>query len=211
MRKFVKAFLQLLISLKDQYYIYLNRLYLWSMNINFGKNVNIRGPLTLIIRGKPGNIIIGDNFSCLGFLVLNNRENGRIEIGENVFFDKSVELCAAMDAVLKVDDSAAICARFICNAGANVYIGKMTVIASNCNINASERLRKKGIFMKHQEYMHAPITIGEDVWIGSNVSVLKGIKIGNGAIIGANAVVTSDIESNGIAAGVPAKIIKYRE
>ena len=173
--------------------------------------MQITGPVELIIRGKAKNITIGDDFVCTGGLVLNNRENGKIFMGENVFFDKNVELCAARDAIVEIKDRVTISPRFILNAGADVFIGKSTVIAANCNINASERQRKIGVEMIEQEYMHAPIIIGNDVWFGVGVSVLKGVKIGNGVIIGSNAVVSSNIEDNAIAAGVPARVIKYRE
>jgi acetyltransferase-like isoleucine patch superfamily enzyme len=52
--------------------------------------------------------------------------------------------------------------------------------------------------------------IGNDVWIGMNVTVMGGLKIGNGAIIAAHSVVTKDIPPYSIVAGVPARIIKYR-
>jgi len=52
--------------------------------------------------------------------------------------------------------------------------------------------------------------IGNDVWIGTNAVVLRGVNIGDGAVIGANAVVTKDIPPFAIAVGVPAKVIKYR-
>lgn len=52
--------------------------------------------------------------------------------------------------------------------------------------------------------------IGNDVWTGRNVTIMAGVKIGNGAIIGAGAVVTKDVPDYAIVAGVPAKIIKYR-
>uniref|UniRef100_UPI0040478E3C CatB-related O-acetyltransferase n=1 Tax=Algoriphagus sp. TaxID=1872435 RepID=UPI0040478E3C len=52
--------------------------------------------------------------------------------------------------------------------------------------------------------------IGHDVWIGENVIVLDGVKIGNGAIIAAGAVVTKDVEPYAVVGGVPAKHIKYR-
>lgn len=56
-----------------------------------------------------------------------------------------------------------------------------------------------------------PLTeIGNDVWIGNNAIIKYGIKIGDGAIIGAGAVVTKDVEPYSIVGGVPAKIIKYR-
>lgn len=54
------------------------------------------------------------------------------------------------------------------------------------------------------------IIIGNDVWIGKKVLLLPSIKIGNGAIIGAGAVVTKDVPDYAIVAGVPAKVIRYR-
>lgn len=55
-----------------------------------------------------------------------------------------------------------------------------------------------------------PTEIGNDVWIGNNVQILSGVVIGNGAIIGAGSVVTKNIPPYAIAAGSPAKVIKYR-
>ena len=54
------------------------------------------------------------------------------------------------------------------------------------------------------------VEIGNDVWIGANVKIIGGRKIGTGAIIGANAVVTKDVPDYAIVAGVPAKIIRFR-
>lgn len=54
----------------------------------------------------------------------------------------------------------------------------------------------------------APITIGDNVWCGANVTVLPGVTIGNNAVIGAGAVVTHDIPANSVAVGVPARVIR---
>lgn len=54
------------------------------------------------------------------------------------------------------------------------------------------------------------ITIGNDVWIGTHSMILGGVKIGDGAVIGAGAVVTKDVPPYAVVGGVPAKIIKYR-
>lgn len=56
--------------------------------------------------------------------------------------------------------------------------------------------------------MTKPVIIGNNVWIGSRAMILKGVKIGDGAIIAAGAVVTKDVPENTVAAGCPAKIIK---
>lgn len=54
------------------------------------------------------------------------------------------------------------------------------------------------------------VVIEDDVWIGANVTILKGVKIGTGSVVAAGAVVVRDVESNTIVGGVPAKVIKKR-
>lgn len=53
-----------------------------------------------------------------------------------------------------------------------------------------------------------PILIGSNVWLGAKATITKGVKIGDNSVIGAGAVVTSDIPPNSVAAGVPAKVIR---
>lgn len=55
-----------------------------------------------------------------------------------------------------------------------------------------------------------PLAIGNDVWIGTNATICRGVNIGDGAVIGANSVVTKDVPPYSIVVGVPAKVIKYR-
>ena len=54
------------------------------------------------------------------------------------------------------------------------------------------------------------LEIGNDVWIGCNTTILRGIRIGDGAVIGANSLVNKNVPPYAIVAGTPAKIIKYR-
>ena len=56
-----------------------------------------------------------------------------------------------------------------------------------------------------------PVSIGNDVWIGRRAIIMPGVKIGNGCIIGAGAVVTKDVPDFAVVGGVPAKVIKYRK
>lgn len=59
-------------------------------------------------------------------------------------------------------------------------------------------------------HLTPPCEIGHDVWIGSNAFIKAGVKIGIGAVVGANAMVTKDVPPYAIVGGVPAKIIRYR-
>lgn len=83
--------------------------------------------------------------------------------------------------------------------GDNVLIGHNVVLAT---LNHEENPKKRG------NLIPAPIRIGNDVWIGSNATVLAGVSIADGAIVAAGAVVTKDVAENTIVAGVPARYIR---
>jgi acetyltransferase-like isoleucine patch superfamily enzyme len=68
----------------------------------------------------------------------------------------------------------------------------------------------KGDLMRHQPSNEAEVIIGNDVWIGANSILLKGVKISDGAVVGAGSVVTRSIPSYEIWAGIPAKKISER-
>lgn len=98
----------------------------------------------------------------------------------------------------------------------NAHIGKYCSIAANINIGA-DRHPTNWLSTHPFQYNETDkfssleiTTIGNDVWIGANVVIQTGIKIGDGAIIGSSAVVTKDVPPYAIVAGVPAKIIRYR-
>jgi acetyltransferase-like isoleucine patch superfamily enzyme len=90
--------------------------------------------------------------------------------------------------------------------GADVLVAGHTAIST-----VSHRYDSLALPMNEQGLDCEPIRIEDDVWIGMNVSILKGITIGQGSIIGAGSVVTKDIPANSIAVGVPAKIVGRRD
>ena len=79
-----------------------------------------------------------------------------------------------------------------------------------------DMILKYGKYFDNAEYEESalrnnpPVVIGNDVWVGANAIILPGVTIGDGAVIAAGAVVTHNVESYAIVAGVPAKVIKYR-
>lgn len=89
--------------------------------------------------------------------------------------------------------------------GDNTLIGFESVI-----LTCTHKFDRKDIPIKEQGMFYAPVIIGKDVWIGARVMILPGIRIGDGVIVGANAVITKDIKSNTVVGGVPAKFIHNR-
>ena len=92
-----------------------------------------------------------------------------------------------------------------------ITVGDNTMIAAQCYLIDCDHGMVPGTPMCTQAQSTAPISVGEDVWLAANVTVLKGSKIGNGAVIGAKGLVKGEIPENAIAVGVPAKVLKYRD
>lgn len=91
--------------------------------------------------------------------------------------------------------------------GAKVTIGDNVFIAPNCGIYTAGHPLDIKQRVEGLEYAY-PITIGNNVWIGANVTILPGVTIGDNVTIGAGSTVTKDIPNNVLAFGNPAKIIK---
>ncbi|HOV12497.1 MAG TPA: acyltransferase [Bacteroidales bacterium] len=91
-----------------------------------------------------------------------------------------------------------------------ITIGENVMIGRELIIQTSNHGTKTDIPMIQQGMIKEPVEIGNDVWIGARVIILPGVKIGDGAVIGAGAVVTKDVESYSIVGGVPARKIGER-
>ena len=93
---------------------------------------------------------------------------------------------------------------------APVHIGDYVMIGPNTLITTvNHPISPKG--RRNHLGQAKPVTIGNDVWTGGNVTVLPGVTIGNNVVVAAGAVVTKDIPDNCIAGGVPAKVIREIE
>lgn len=103
-------------------------------------------------------------------------------------------------------------AELLGNHKSDIIIGKYCSIAPEVVIQSTNH-KIDGIStydFKEEPITKGDIVIGNDVWIGRRAIILSGVKIGDGAVIGAGAVVTKDVEPYSIVGGVPAKEIKKR-
>ena len=94
-----------------------------------------------------------------------------------------------------------------------IQIGNDVVIAKDVSfISVNHSFKKKGTKINQQGYEKTgkPIVVGNDVWIGEKAIILKGVAIGNGAVVGAGSVVTKDVPDYAVVAGNPARVITQR-
>lgn len=106
--------------------------------------------------------------------------------------------------------------------GANGFVGIGTVIVARDAVRIGrDALIAEYVTIRDQDHAFggsrptalsgfetAPITIGNNVWIGAKATVTRGVTIGDNSVIGANSVVTRDIPANVVAAGIPARVIR---
>lgn len=94
-----------------------------------------------------------------------------------------------------------------------VTIGENVMMGPECVIHTNDhKFDRIDIPMCQQGFgEEKPVTIGSDVWLGDRVVILKGVTIGNGAVLGSCSVVTKDIPEYAVAVGNPAVVKKYRK
>lgn len=89
----------------------------------------------------------------------------------------------------------------------DVYIGNHVMIAPNVTITATGHPVNPDLRRPGAQYSF-PVTIGDDVWIGSGAIILPGVTIGKNSVIGAGSVVTKDIPANVVAVGNPCRVLR---
>jgi len=92
----------------------------------------------------------------------------------------------------------------------SIEIGRRCMIGPHCYITDGDHSKEPGLPVQAQPMRTAPVVLEDEVWVGSHVVILPGVRIGRGAVIGAASVVTRSIPANAIAYGVPAQVARMR-
>lgn len=164
------------------------KLYVKSFGGSLGDNVEIYEQVR-ISSGNPKSIFIGNDIRILRSVTISTYKSGKIFIGNNVHIGESSIIASNKEIVIKD----------------NVTIGPQTII-----VDLDHIYKEIGIPINKQGFHCEKILIEEDVWIAAHCSILKGVTIGKGSVIGAATVVTCDIPPYSVAVGVPARIIRKR-
>lgn len=155
--------------------------------------------------------------NCNGYLTLGYKENKnskletRFSMGENSIFNINGNFNVYAGSDIRIFDNATLTiGSGYVTSGVQIVCKKKITIGNNVAIARDVIIRDTDAHQilddKHIETKE--IKIGNNVWIGNRAIIMKGVTIGDGAIIAAGAVVTKDVKENSIVAGVPAKEIR---
>jgi acetyltransferase-like isoleucine patch superfamily enzyme len=142
------------------------------------------------LASSPGHpIILGDHVQLMRGVVLSTSGSGAITLEDNVYIGEYGVVTSKLE----------------------ITIGRDTIIAPHVDIvdfnHQTDDLEKT---VYSQPVDAAPIHIGRDVWFGTGVKVLRGVTVGDQAVVGAGAVVNRDLPPRAVAVGVPARVIRRR-
>ena len=153
----------------------------YGKRFSMGKDWKIRENTEIELTGR-GRISIGDGMitrSGVSILV----DGGDLRVGDHVFFNHGVSITCLKEISI----------------GCGCKIGNNVVIVDHDHDYRGSL----------EDMVSSPVFIGNRVWIGANAVITRGVSIGQGSVIGAGSVVTGDIPPYCVAAGVPARVIKY--
>ena len=163
---------------------------------------------------KCGNLHLGKNAFIDDYVTIyGHADGGGISIGERVHIHRGTIVEVGAGGAITIGPDTHIQAN--CNLKAflrDLHIGSNVQVAPQCALSPYEHgfddidrpIREQPI------HSRGDIVVEDDVWLGLGVVVLDGVTIGQGAVLGARAVVTKDIPPNSIALGVPAKVVRKR-
>jgi acetyltransferase-like isoleucine patch superfamily enzyme len=148
-----------------------------------GKGTWVEGRVQI---NNSGKILLGNDIRIVGNQIpveLLSYPTGTLSIGNGTFINSGVSICATSSVTI----------------GCNCLIGQNTMIMDTDLHDVTDI---------HKSPEPSPVVIEDNVWLAARVIVLKGVRIGKGAVVAAGAVVTKNVAAYTLVAGVPAKVIR---
>jgi acetyltransferase-like isoleucine patch superfamily enzyme len=138
-------------------------------------------------------------------------KRGRVRFGRFVWIGDGTKIRCHEGEVI-IGDKTVLGQECTISAYKHVRIGEQCVIADRAmfidfdhgTVEVERTIREQGIYKRD-------VDVGSNVWIGYGACVLRGVQVGDNAVIGTNSVVTSDVPANAVVGGIPAKVIRMRE
>jgi acetyltransferase-like isoleucine patch superfamily enzyme len=146
-------------------------------------------------------------------VVIHQRKGGRfVLLGDHVCLYRDTIIETGTGGYVGIEEHASLhpsC--YISAFKSPIVIGKGVMLAPFCVLYSHSHGLEQNVPIREQPLTsNGPIIIEDEAWLGACVTVLSGVRIGKGAAVGAGSVVTKDIPDNAIAAGNPARVMRYR-
>jgi len=165
-------------------------------------------------------------------LAVTRLRNGRVVFGPRCDVRPGARFAVARGADVRFGTECVLDHGFTLESTGRIEVGAGTIFGHHCTV-ASDRSVVIGShclfgeFTSIRDHDHAfegssaaivdqgrataPVTIGDDVWVGAKATITRGVSIGSGAVVGAHAVVTHDLPAGCVAVGVPARVLRMRD
>ena len=135
---------------------------------------------------------------------------GRMVIGPYVHVGEGTRI-RAHEGTLRIGAKTVIGVRNTLNAYLDISIGRACLFADDVYLcDFDHRTEDLTIPIKDQGIVKAPVRIGDDVWVGTKVTVLRGTRIGDGSVLAAATVARGDYPARSVIGGVPGRVLRKR-
>ena len=177
----------------------------YKKHLEKNSKINIEGKYFIKMdKGSKisGNVTLGRNsFGNKVQTLLRMDENSKIISKSNVAFFYGCDVILFNGSTLTIGNS-------YINSNAKIRCHKSITIGDGCAISHDFTIMDSNAHYLNNEKKTEPIIIEDNVWIGTRVTILPGVKVGKGSVIAAGAVVTKDVPENCVVGGVPARVLK---
>lgn len=163
---------------------------IYHSELYLGRHVYIAPGVLVYENNHGGPIVLGDKVSIYRDVILETGQRGSIRVGSGSSIHPGCQLKAYVEPIV---------------IGERVMIaGNVAIYSYDHGMAPDRSIREQPITAK------APVTMHDEVWVGTGAVILSGVTIGEGAVVAAGAVVTKDVPAGAIVAGNPACLIKHR-
>lgn len=153
----------------------------------------------------------GPGLRVEGGLILRHGAHKGILIGRDVYLGVGTVIDCPSTGTVVIGNGVTLTHGVFISAAQSVSIGNDALIGEYVSIrDADHKMELSTVPIRHQPMVARGCVIEGDVWIGRGAAILSGAKLGEGCVIGANAVVKGDIPGQSIAVGIPARVVSHR-
>ena len=174
-------------------------------------SISLTDKLRLILYYFKKGMVVGSHTVFKKNVFISIARGGQLLIGQHCLIHRNTTILLTLPKPkLNIGDHVYIGQDTIIASKNGIEIGDFSIFAPRCYVIDHKHGFEKNNLILNQNSILKKVKIGRDCYFGTNTTILGGVNIGDGAIVGANSVVTKDIESGEIWAGNPARFIRMR-